>query len=203
MPYLLNLVYVLLILAALALAALVGHPQGQVSRGLRGQVLRPRAAARSGKPCVWLHAVSVGEVNLLAPLLREIAQRRPDWQCVVSTTTMTGMALARKKYAGLSGLLLPAGFQLGRPGGHAADSARRARAGRVGVVAQSGACGPAERRPGGGRQRPAERAQLPRLPADPPVGRPAAAKDRPAGGAGRRPTPSGSWPWAHGPKRCT
>jgi 3-deoxy-D-manno-octulosonic-acid transferase len=42
--------------------------------------------------------VSVGEVNLLAPLLSTIARQRPDWECVISTTTMTGMALARKKY---------------------------------------------------------------------------------------------------------
>jgi 3-deoxy-D-manno-octulosonic-acid transferase len=49
---------------------------------------------------VWLHAVSVGEVNLLAPLLAEIARQEPSWECVISTTTTSGMALARKKYAG-------------------------------------------------------------------------------------------------------
>ena len=48
--------------------------------------------------CLWLHAVSVGEVNLLAPLLKMIEQERPEWECVISTTTTTGMALAKKKY---------------------------------------------------------------------------------------------------------
>jgi 3-deoxy-D-manno-octulosonic-acid transferase len=43
--------------------------------------------------------VSVGEVNLLAPLLKMIEQQRPQWECVISTTTATGMALAKKKYA--------------------------------------------------------------------------------------------------------
>ncbi|MDR1491388.1 MAG: 3-deoxy-D-manno-octulosonic acid transferase [Planctomycetaceae bacterium] len=47
---------------------------------------------------VWLHAVSVGEVNLLKPLLRRIAERRPDWECVVSTTSATGFAVAQKNY---------------------------------------------------------------------------------------------------------
>jgi 3-deoxy-D-manno-octulosonic-acid transferase len=51
------------------------------------------------KTCIWLHAVSVGEVNLLAPLLKTIEQQRPEWECVISTTTTTGMELAKKKYA--------------------------------------------------------------------------------------------------------
>ncbi|GAH85660.1 unnamed protein product, partial [marine sediment metagenome] len=64
----------------------------------------------SDKACVWLHAVSVGEVNLLAMLIDEIARRKPDWQCVVSTTTMTGMALAKRKYPELSVFYCPLDF---------------------------------------------------------------------------------------------
>jgi 3-deoxy-D-manno-octulosonic-acid transferase len=52
----------------------------------------------SDRKCIWLHAVSVGEVNLLAPLLRMIEREEPDWECMISTTTKTGMALARRKY---------------------------------------------------------------------------------------------------------
>ena len=48
--------------------------------------------------CFWLHAVSVGEVNLLGRLIEEIEKQLPEVQCVVSTTTKTGMELARKKY---------------------------------------------------------------------------------------------------------
>ena len=47
---------------------------------------------------IWLHAVSVGEVNLLKPLLRQIAEKRPDWECVISTTSATGYAVAKKQY---------------------------------------------------------------------------------------------------------
>ncbi len=62
------------------------------------------------KKCIWLHAVSVGEVNLLAPLLRVIERERPDWECVISTTTKTGMALAKKKYAGRTVFYCPLDF---------------------------------------------------------------------------------------------
>jgi 3-deoxy-D-manno-octulosonic-acid transferase len=43
--------------------------------------------------------VSVGEVNLLATITREFAERQPGWEIVVSTTTKTGYDLARRKYA--------------------------------------------------------------------------------------------------------
>ncbi|MDR3182777.1 MAG: 3-deoxy-D-manno-octulosonic acid transferase [Planctomycetaceae bacterium] len=47
---------------------------------------------------IWLHAVSVGEVNLLRPLIKRIQQELPYWCCVVSTTSRTGMETARKLY---------------------------------------------------------------------------------------------------------
>jgi len=43
---------------------------------------------------VWFHAVSVGEVKLLRPLLQKIREAQPDWCCAVSTTSRTGMELA-------------------------------------------------------------------------------------------------------------
>ena len=53
-------------------------------------------------------------MNLLGTLLAELAVRRPDWQCVISTTTQTGYALARTTLSEPCGVLLSAGFQLGR-----------------------------------------------------------------------------------------
>jgi 3-deoxy-D-manno-octulosonic-acid transferase len=59
-----------------------------------------RAPQRSGNgPCLWLHAVSVGEVNLLVPLIERWEQRHPDWEVVISTTTRTGYQLAQKRFA--------------------------------------------------------------------------------------------------------
>lgn len=44
------------------------------------------------KPRVWLHAVSVGEVNALKPLLALLAEEYEVW---LSTTTATGQAVAK------------------------------------------------------------------------------------------------------------
>ncbi len=50
------------------------------------------------QPCVWLHAVSVGEVQLLATLIAALQREHPHWQYVISTTTRTGFALAKEKF---------------------------------------------------------------------------------------------------------
>ncbi|MEX2317363.1 MAG: glycosyltransferase N-terminal domain-containing protein [Pirellulales bacterium] len=60
--------------------------------------------------CIWLHAVSVGEVNLLATLLGELRGAHPDWEFVVSTTSRAGYELARKKYADLAVFYCPLDF---------------------------------------------------------------------------------------------
>ncbi|MFB3903414.1 MAG: 3-deoxy-D-manno-octulosonic acid transferase [Acidobacteriota bacterium] len=53
-------------------------------------------AADSGeKPRVWIHAVSVGEVNVIKPLIEALRPHATLW---ISTTTETGQALARKLY---------------------------------------------------------------------------------------------------------
>lgn len=50
---------------------------------------------RSGGPVIWLHAVSVGEVNAARPLVQMLSQEFPGHRIVISTTTKTGQALAR------------------------------------------------------------------------------------------------------------
>lgn len=46
----------------------------------------------SNRHVLWLHAVSVGEVNLCTQLIRALEPRLPNVKMVVSTTTTTGMA---------------------------------------------------------------------------------------------------------------
>ncbi len=48
--------------------------------------------------CVWLHAVSVGEVNASKTLVTELERRCPDCEVVISTTTDTGFARAREVF---------------------------------------------------------------------------------------------------------
>ncbi len=42
------------------------------------------------KPCIWIHAVSVGEVMAAAPLVTALRARFPKYSLVVTTTTPTG-----------------------------------------------------------------------------------------------------------------
>ena len=44
----------------------------------------------------WLHAVSVGEVNVALKLANALRALEPDLHCALTTTTTTGFALARK-----------------------------------------------------------------------------------------------------------
>jgi 3-deoxy-D-manno-octulosonic-acid transferase len=46
---------------------------------------------------LWLHAVSVGEVNLCTQLIRALEPRLPNIKIIVSTTTTTGMGELQKK----------------------------------------------------------------------------------------------------------
>ena len=111
MPYLLNIAYsLLLIFFSLPWLAIQAVRKGKYREGYAAKFLGLVPRRKSDRVCVWLHAVSVGEVNLLAPLLRTIRQQRPDWECVVSTTTASGMALAKKKYADLGVFYCPLDF---------------------------------------------------------------------------------------------
>ncbi len=53
--------------------------------------------AITNRDVLWMHAVSVGEVNLCTQLIRALEQRMPNLKIVVSTTTTTGMGELRRK----------------------------------------------------------------------------------------------------------
>lgn len=61
-------------------------------------------------PIAWFHGVSVGEVHLLRQVVRVFRDRHPDWQVVVSSTTDTGLAEARKHFADLPVIPYPFDF---------------------------------------------------------------------------------------------
>ncbi|MFO1394529.1 MAG: lipid IV(A) 3-deoxy-D-manno-octulosonic acid transferase [Steroidobacteraceae bacterium] len=60
---------------------------------LRERLGRPAAALPTG--ALWVHAVSVGEVQAAAALVRELRRRAPDHPVFVTTVTATGAARAR------------------------------------------------------------------------------------------------------------
>lgn len=99
MPWILNLVYVALLMLASPVLLFRRLAHGKYRDGwsekLWGQ-LPQRAGTR---PCLWLHAVSVGEVLQLRPLMKLLTAQRPDWDFVITTTTRTGLDVARKEFS--------------------------------------------------------------------------------------------------------
>src|SRR5204863_655450 len=53
--------------------------------------------AITNRHVVWMHAVSVGEVNVCTQLIRALEPRLPNVKIMVSTTTTTGMGELQRK----------------------------------------------------------------------------------------------------------
>ena len=51
---------------------------------------------RAGEPVIWVHAVSVGEVNSAAALVKELRNRLPQVRIVITSSTKTGWNAARQ-----------------------------------------------------------------------------------------------------------
>lgn len=97
--YLLNTIYLGLLVLCMPWILFTAVRKGKYRQGLAAQLLGHVPIRMGNRPCIWLHAVSVGEVRLLATLLKQINRDLPDYECVVSTSTRTGYALATKEYA--------------------------------------------------------------------------------------------------------
>jgi 3-deoxy-D-manno-octulosonic-acid transferase len=110
MAYLLNLLYLALLIALAPWFLYQALARGKYRQGFAAKLLGLVPRRIGQQRCVWLHAVSVGEVNLLTPLVDEFSRRHPDWQCAVSTTTMTGYALARTRFPHLMVFYCPLDF---------------------------------------------------------------------------------------------
>lgn len=95
----LDLVYALLLVAAFPFLLYQAIFKGKQRSGWGAKLWG--AAPRRTTPCdcIWLHAVSVGEVNLLKPILTRLETAHPEVEIVISTTTTTGYDLAQRMYA--------------------------------------------------------------------------------------------------------
>lgn len=63
-----------------------------------GRIPSRLRSTNSSENCIWIHAVSVGEVLAITRLVEELRVRFPEWRIVASTTTLTGQTLARSKF---------------------------------------------------------------------------------------------------------
>ena len=100
------LLYSLALATTLALSAPVWLTrmlrQGRYREGLGQRLGRVPPAVRAfaaGRPVLWLHAVSVGEVLAATALVRQLELALPGHAIVISTTTPTGQRVAREHFA--------------------------------------------------------------------------------------------------------
>ena len=97
---LINLLYLLLLALLTPWLVLRAIRTGRYRHDLAAKFFGTRAIPNpAGKPVVWFHGVSVGEIHLLGTVVAAFRKRRPDWHVVVSSTTDTGLAEARIRFA--------------------------------------------------------------------------------------------------------
>lgn len=97
MIYLLDLLYILAVCLGwpyLLYRRWKRGPSRVLLREYFGQVPSRAVSAR----CMWLHGVSLGEINATRTIVDELSRRSPDTVIVISSTTQTGLAQARKLY---------------------------------------------------------------------------------------------------------
>jgi len=70
----------------------------------------PRLKRDGTAGCIWIHAVSVGEVLAVSNLVRELERAAPGTPVLVSTTTLTGQQLARERFGKDHVFFLPLDF---------------------------------------------------------------------------------------------
>ncbi len=98
MSWLLNTAYVLLLIFLSPVLFYRVLVLGKYRMGWGEKSLGRLPLRTSDAECVWFHAVSVGEVLQLQTVVRELAKSRPDWDIWITTTTHTGLAVAREKF---------------------------------------------------------------------------------------------------------
>jgi 3-deoxy-D-manno-octulosonic-acid transferase len=52
----------------------------------------------SHQPCIWIHAVSMGEINAIGTLVKALRNVLPQYEIVISSTTDTGITRAKNLY---------------------------------------------------------------------------------------------------------
>ena len=94
MRFVIDFVYLLAVIAysPMVVYRMARHKRYRVGWAQRfGKIIRKDPAL---KKCIWLHAVSVGEVNATKTIVKELENRFGDIEIVMSTTTDTGFARA-------------------------------------------------------------------------------------------------------------
>jgi len=111
MRWLLNAVYMLLLVSISPVITWRMFRHGRYRQGLAEKLLGRVDFRADGRPVVWFHAVSVGEVIQLQKVVDEFRRRtREEFQIVVSTSTDTGWELVQKRFADCQKTWFPLDF---------------------------------------------------------------------------------------------
>ncbi|HEX7622142.1 MAG TPA: glycosyltransferase N-terminal domain-containing protein [Anaeromyxobacteraceae bacterium] len=79
------------------LPVLLFHPKIRHGIPFRLGFYRRSFSRGVGKPRIWLHGASAGDLLSLQPMMKELKRRLPGCCIVVTTITNSGLAMARKK----------------------------------------------------------------------------------------------------------
>ena len=94
-----NAVYIVLVLLVSPWLMLQSFRHGKYRDGFAAKFFGRVPVRNNARPCIWLHAVSVGEVNIVATLIPVLRKRWPGHDLYITTTTASGYRLAKKKFA--------------------------------------------------------------------------------------------------------
>ena len=98
MPWILNLVYLMLVTLASPVLLYRSVIYGKYRDGWAEKLIGQLPKLSVDRSRIWFHAVSVGEVLQLRTVLAEFKSRYPKFDVVISTTTSTGHAVAVEKF---------------------------------------------------------------------------------------------------------
>ncbi len=98
-----HLLYNVLLLAASPVVLAILIAKRRCRRGFPQRCgFYPPPIVPDARPVVWIHAVSLGEVTAVAPLVKELHRRHPGLRFVVSTVTETGREAVEQRLAGVA-----------------------------------------------------------------------------------------------------
>ncbi len=93
-----NLAYLLTLIVCSPLLLYRRFSHGKYRAGWSEKLWGQLPRNESDEPLIWIHAVSVGEVLLIAPLVQAIQASSPGAKILITTTTSTGWDVARSRY---------------------------------------------------------------------------------------------------------
>lgn len=102
--------FILLLLSPIFLCGLYKKKAGKPTYGSRWKELLGITPPIRGCDPLWIHAVSVGEIIAVTPLIKRIKTKYPDLPIVVTTTTTTGAAQIEKSGALVEHRYMPLDF---------------------------------------------------------------------------------------------